>query len=108
MRNIFLILTALMLSIFYSCNKDKKALSLPAIFSDNLVLQQNTEAAVWGKATAGSKIILKSSWGEIVKTRATKEGRWTAKIRTPVAGGPYELEISNKDSVINIKNVMIG
>jgi len=57
MRNIFLILTALMLSIFYSCNKDKKALSLPAIFSDNLVLQQNTEAAVWGKATAGSKII---------------------------------------------------
>ena len=31
----------------------KAEVKLPAIFGDHMVLQQQTDAAIWGKATAG-------------------------------------------------------
>lgn len=36
--------------------------TLPAIFSDNMVLQQNTQVNVWGKAAPGEKVTVKASW----------------------------------------------
>lgn len=39
-------------------------LSLPAVFSDNMVFQQKSEVATWGKSSSGNKIRLISSWNE--------------------------------------------
>ena len=32
------------------------------LFSDGMVLQQNTEAKIWGTATPGSQITVSTSW----------------------------------------------
>lgn len=50
---------------------------LPAIFGDNMVLQQQTEAALWGKAAVNSTVKVKTSWNNKSYTsHADKEGNW--------------------------------
>jgi sialate O-acetylesterase len=81
---------------------------LPAIFGDNMVLQQQTEAAIWGKASANSTVRVSTSWNNRTYTaRADKDGNWKLKVSTPLAGGPYSVTISD-GRAITLKNVMIG
>ena len=83
-------------------------LSLPSIFGDNMVLQQQTNAAIWGNATANATISVRTSWNNrTVTTRADREGLWKIKIPTPSAGGPYTVTISDGKPV-TLRNVMIG
>lgn len=86
----------------------KNQIEMPAIFSDNMVIQQQTSAAVWGKAEPGLKVNVTVSWGETTSTIVGNDGRWIVKIKTPKAGGPYELKIEIGDSTIVYKNVLIG
>ena len=62
---------------------------LPGLFADNMVLQQETEAALWGKAEPGAKVAIAGSWSKSkVTVAADADGRWFARIATPKAGGP--------------------
>ncbi|MBC9797155.1 sialate O-acetylesterase [Sinomicrobium weinanense] len=81
---------------------------LPAIFKDNMVLQQQTEAPVWGKASPGKEIKVTTSWDNKSYTTSTdKTGNWKLAVSTPVAGGPYSVTIS--DGVeLELNNVLIG
>ncbi len=38
------------------------AIRLPSLIANNMVLQQNTKAALWGWADAGEKITITTSW----------------------------------------------
>jgi len=81
---------------------------LPAIFSDNMVLQQQTEVAFWGKASINSTVSVRTSWnGKSWSVRADDEGKWKVKVSTPMAGGPYTVTVSDGKAII-LKNVMIG
>ena len=81
---------------------------LPSIFGSNMVLQQQTDVAFWGKAAAGSNVSVKTSWnGKSYSTRADKDGNWKLKVTTPAAGGPYTVTVSD-GKAITLKNVMIG
>ena len=81
---------------------------LPPIFADNMVLQQQSDAAVWGKAEPGAKITITTTWSK-AKTvvNAGEDGKWFARLATPVAGGPYEITFNDGDKV-TVKNVLIG
>ena len=83
-------------------------LKLPSLIGDNMLLQQKTDAKIWGKATPGSKISVSASWQSISKTTAGKDGKWSVILNTPVAGGPYTISISAGDTSITVKNVLIG
>jgi sialate O-acetylesterase len=37
---------------------------LPAIFGDNMVLQQQTEAAIWGTASKNATVKVSTSWNK--------------------------------------------
>ncbi|HMP93228.1 MAG TPA: 9-O-acetylesterase, partial [Phnomibacter sp.] len=39
-------------------------ITLPWFFADNMVLQQQTNAAIWGKAKAGSYLKITPSWNK--------------------------------------------
>jgi sialate O-acetylesterase len=107
MKRNFTVLTAVLivLNIQLSLNAQVK---LPAIFTDNMVLQQQTDAAIWGKALPGAGITVKTSWnGRSYSARADKDGKWKTKVSTPAAGGPYSVTISD-GKAITLKNVMIG
>lgn len=82
--------------------------TLPSFFSDNMVFQQNSQAAIWGHTDSGKKVTIKPSW-KSSKTVAVpdKDGNWSARIQTPTAGGPYEVVISDGEKVI-LHNVLVG
>ncbi|MBR6054859.1 MAG: endonuclease/exonuclease/phosphatase family protein [Bacteroidales bacterium] len=82
--------------------------TLPSFFSDNMVFQQNSQAAVWGRTDSGKKVTIKPSW-KSSKTVAVpdKDGNWSATIQTPSAGGPYEVVISDGEK-ITLHNVLVG
>lgn len=83
-------------------------IKLPAFFSDNMVLQQKTNAAIWGWAKAGSTVHITTSWNKAkynVKTDA--DGKWKTKVATPEAGGPYSITISD-GTTVTLNNILIG
>lgn len=81
---------------------------LPPIFADDMVLQQQTDANIWGKAEPGAKIVITTTWSKAKAiVHADSEGRWKAKLTTPAAGGPYEITFNDGDK-LTLKNVLIG
>jgi sialate O-acetylesterase len=79
---------------------------LPAIFADHMVLQQKTEAPVWGWADADEEVTV--SLGEAkTTTKAGADGKWKVKIATPAAGGPHELLVKGKNE-IKLTDVLVG
>ena len=81
---------------------------LPALLQDNMVLQQQTEANLWGKADPQKKVTVTTSWDkEKYTTQADENGAWKVAVSTPAAGGPYSITISDGDK-IELNNVMIG
>lgn len=59
---------------------------LPHLIGDNMVLQQNTEARLWGWAAPGKTVSVTVSWNEKTYTaRASKDGKWLVKVDTPKA-----------------------
>ncbi len=81
---------------------------MPAIFSDNMVLQQKEEVPIWGKANPGDSVQITASWGQTAKTIVGSDSLWMMKLETIKAGGPYTLNVSVGDSTIVYKNVMLG
>lgn len=62
------------------------ALELPSFFSDNMMLQQQTGARIWGRAAVGSTVSVTPSWnGKSVKTVAGADGIWQLELPTPAA-----------------------
>lgn len=85
-----------------------KAQKLASLFTDNMVLQQQSQAPIWGWAKAGKSITITTSWNKKnynVKAGAT--GKWITKVATPIYGGPYTITIKG-DSTIKLNNVLIG
>jgi sialate O-acetylesterase len=102
-------LITLLLSLFTLMNpNEKKGIEIPSIFSDNMVLQQNTDVSFWGKAEPNLKVDIKASWGESANTIVNADGKWLVKIKTPKAGGPFEVNLQIGDSAITYENVLTG
>ena len=81
---------------------------LPPLFTDNMVFQQQSDAPVWGQAKAGKKVTITASWSDTpVVTTADARGQWRATLRTPEAGGPYTVTISDGQKLV-LQNVMVG
>lgn len=86
----------------------KAKVKLPAIFDDNMVLQQQTDAAIWGKATANKTVKVTTSWNKkSYSTKADSDGNWKLKVNTPSAGGPFSISISDGQT-LKLNNVLIG
>ena len=74
----------------------KAEVKLPAIFGDHMVLQQQTDVAIWGKATAGKQVKVQTSWDKkSYSAQADSKGSWKLKVKTPSAGGPFNITISD-------------
>lgn len=81
---------------------------LAPLFADNMVLQRDSEAAIWGKAEPGARVVITSTWakGKTV-VHADDQGRWNVMLATPSAGGPHELTFNDGDR-LTLKNILIG
>lgn len=105
-KNTIYIQLVLLFSLLVSAASAK--LTLPALFADHMVLQQQANVPVWGLANPGQQIVLSGSWSDAkVTTRADQKGAFMVKIKTPAAGGPYTLTVT-ADQTITFQDVMIG
>lgn len=84
-------------------------ISLSKIFTDHMVLQQNSMVKVTGTAEPRQKLAVKFS-GQVSKVTANDDGEWVATIGTPAAGGPYELEVAAEEGEpkVALSDVMVG
>lgn len=81
---------------------------LPAVLSDNLVLQRETDVTLWGWAEPGETVTVRS---EAFKgegdTTAGADGRWKLKLATGPAGGPFRVTIAGRNTRV-LENVLVG
>ncbi|MCO6492127.1 MAG: beta galactosidase jelly roll domain-containing protein [Phaeodactylibacter sp.] len=90
-----------------SSQADHPCLSLPHIFSDHMVLQRGQAIKVWGWAGPDETIGVKLA-GHSTVARTDDDGAWAAELPAMDAGGPYELKIHCMDSVVVLKDVLVG
>ncbi|MBQ4226865.1 MAG: 9-O-acetylesterase, partial [Clostridia bacterium] len=77
-------------------------------FTDNMVLQRNATARIWGKATPQSQVSVQPSWtSETYQVPVAADGKWCVQFPTPDAGGPYSITLSDGES-LTLQNVLIG
>jgi len=104
--------------VFYS-----SGIILPGVFSDNMVLQQNSDVVVWGWSRPSEMIKIAGSWNpkDTVVSKANCTGYWMTKLKTMKAGGPYTLTFCSFPTIsahlgspdmgsnkIELTNVMLG
>jgi sialate O-acetylesterase len=106
-RYSFFLLT-FMMAFFVFSGSIFAEIKMPSIFGDNMVLQQQTEVAVWGTASINATVRVTTSWNnKSYSVRAGNDGKWKLKVVTPAAGGPYEMTISDSKT-FKLRNIMIG
>ena len=84
-------------------------LRLPAVISDNMVLQGDRSVPIWGWAEPGETVTVKIA-GQTVSTKAAEDGRW--QVRLP-AIEPQDQAIEmtvggSSGSTLHVKNIVIG
>ena len=82
------------------------AIKLPAILSDGVVLQRDTEFNLSGWANPGEKVKL-SFRQKSFNTQTDKNGNWVLKIPAQKAGGPFQF-IFKGENEIRINNILFG
>lgn len=82
---------------------------LPEILSDNMVLQQQTEVKLWGRAKANAQVSIRPSWDNRTYTATSdSDGRWIARVQTPQASyNTYSITFSDGETA-QLNNIMIG
>ncbi len=102
----FLYLLVVVLNLLLSGNVNA-TVKLPAVFSDNMVLQQQSNVPIWGESSK-KKVVIKTSWDKkVYNVVPDVTGKWKTTLTTPVYGGPYSIEINDGTKLI-LKNVLIG
>jgi sialate O-acetylesterase len=105
MKNAFCKLAICLVVAFVINSATLGAVRLPSIIGNHMVLPQNSEARLWGWCNPGEKITIKTNWDTITyHSKGESTAKWSQKIKTPAAGGPYRIIIND----VTIDDVMVG
>ncbi len=98
------------LAVAFVCGSTARAkITLPSVVSDNMVLQQNTQVALWGWSDSGKNVSVTTGWDK-KKTVATPDayGKWLVKVSTPAGSDKaYDITIADGEKVV-LHNILIG
>jgi len=82
--------------------------SLPAVFSDHMVLQRDHEIRIWGQAGPGEKVTVRFR-GSTRNVTAAAEGRFEVLLPASRAGGPFVLSIRGSfGPKVSYADVLVG
>jgi sialate O-acetylesterase len=95
-------------TLFLMAGQLNAKIKLQPMFTSNMVLQQKSDAPIWGEATPDKTVTVVTSWnGQKYTIKADAQGKWRLNVSTPSAGGPYDITISDGKKVV-LSNVLIG
>lgn len=101
-------LTLAVAGVFFAASLTARAeLQIPAIFGDNMVLQQQMSVPVWGWATPGAKVEVKFS-GQTKSTRAAADGKWVVKLGQLKASFTPQTLIVEAGATKTFTNILVG
>ena len=84
------------------------AVKLPALISDNMVLQQGRPAPIWGWADKGEMVTIKIGEQQYT-TRAGDDGRWKIELKKLKPGKILEMNVKGSSgNSLTIKNILVG
>ena len=83
-------------------------LSLASVFADGMVLPQNREVPIWGKAKPGETVTLTFA-GQRTQVVVNRDGSWQATLKPMKASADNRvLRVASEDYVLEVKDVLIG
>ncbi|MFI5157234.1 MAG: sialate O-acetylesterase [Sphingobacteriales bacterium] len=104
----FISKTILLGLLLFIVNTSQAQIVLPACFTDNMVLQQQTKVNLWGTETPNKNLTINTSWNnKTYKVISDSKGNWKTKVSTPIYGGPYTITF-NDGNITSLKNILIG
>lgn len=94
-------------TVYSAITGDYGGLQMPAIYSDNMVLQREQALSLSGTANAGEKVTVSFN-GQKQSATTGPNGQWSVTLQPMKAGGPYDLSIRTATKKLVYKNVLIG
>ncbi|WP_295911661.1 sialate O-acetylesterase [uncultured Alistipes sp.] len=87
-----------------------QSLELPPHFASGMVLQQQADVELWGRAAPGAEVQIVASWDKAThKTVADDSGRWSVVVRTPEASyAPRTLTFACGRECIVLNDLLAG
>ncbi|MFI5194557.1 MAG: sialate O-acetylesterase [Chitinophagales bacterium] len=79
---------------------------LAKIFGDHMVLQRSQPVLIWGWSSPNEKISVRMN-KQVKEGKADKNGKWGVNLDPQPAGGPYDLTVAGKDSLV-VHDVLVG
>ena len=103
----------LRLNLFFLClfavTIAKAEIKLPNIFSNEMVLQRESDVSLYGWARPNEEFAIYTSWDDAtVQVKTGNDAKWEIQVSTPKAGGPYQISFKGVDNEIILQNVLIG
>lgn len=94
--------------VLLSLQQIEAKVTMPYFISDNMVLQQQAKPLIWGWASPNTKITVTTSWNNKKQiTESAADGKWSIRLETVAAGGPYTMNISDGE-MLTLKNILLG
>lgn len=102
------IIFAALLMTFMNLSLQAGSVSMPSVFSENMVLQRDVPVPVWGWAPDGTEITV--SLADQKVTTVAKDGKWKVVLSPMKTGGPFTLSVMtpNISDTIMLTQVMVG
>ncbi len=100
------LLAALSVTLSLGANRAAADVKLPPVLSSHMVLQRDAAVPVWGTAAPDEKVTVKFRDQEKTAT-ADAKGKWAVKLDALKAGGPDNLTVTGKNSVV-LEDVLVG
>lgn len=99
---------SIMAACGYAGHATQAKIVLPPLFSNHMIVQQQTTMTFFGEGAQNKTVTLKTGWNNKQYTTTTDaEGKWSLQVTTPKAGGPYKITISDGEETV-LENVMAG
>lgn len=106
MKNLRYILSLTVIAVSAASHAE---IRLPDIVGDRMVLQQLTDARLWGWSNPGESVTVTPDWGAPTTVKADDSGLWEAAVATPAADyTPRTITISDSDSRVTVSDILIG
>lgn len=102
------LLSIVFLLAAFTCAEAKLIVS--DICTDGMVLQQKSEATVWGTCDPRSQVTVTPSWnGKAYTCKADKDGRWRVAVETPEGSyEAYTMTVSSGNESVTVSDILVG